>query len=98
MLVVRHVIVAELVYVAAALLRWSRPQTVARLRDLLEADGLQVPERPALARALELYGERRRLDFADAYLAGLALEVGPPAIASFDRAFDGIEGVRRVAA
>ncbi len=51
---------------------------------LLEADGLALTEGPTLVRALRLYGERARLDFADAYLAAAALGVGPPAVASFD--------------
>jgi hypothetical protein len=50
------------------------------------------PHRPTedrvLARDLTLFGERTRLDFADAYLAAIALENGPAAVASFDGDLD----------
>ena len=64
--------------------------------ELLSADGLAVAEAATIQRALFLYKERTKLDFADAYLAAAALEVGPPAVASFDRGLDTVEGVRRI--
>jgi predicted nucleic acid-binding protein len=63
---------------------------------LLEADGLTVTEGTVIVRALQLYREHPRLDFADAYLAAMALEVGPAAVTSFDADFDGVEGIRRI--
>ncbi len=97
-LIVTPVVVAELVYVARSLLGWARPLTAQRLGALLEADGIVLPERATLLRALELFGERSKLDFADAYLVAAALEAGPPAVASFDRDFDSVEGLRRISA
>jgi predicted nucleic acid-binding protein len=97
-LIVTPIVVAELVYVARSLLAWTRQLTAQRLGPLLEADGLVLTEGPTLVRALRLYGERSRLDFADAWLAAAALEVGPPAVASFDADFDTVEGVRRISA
>jgi predicted nucleic acid-binding protein len=76
--------------------RWSRSVTGRRLTELLDAVGLDVREAPTLARALALYGSTRSLDFADAYLAGTALEVGPPRIASLDGDLDRIPGVTRI--
>ena len=63
---------------------------------MLEADGLAITERNVIARALELYREQSRLDFADAYLAAIALEVGPAAVTSFDADFDVVKGIRRI--
>jgi predicted nucleic acid-binding protein len=97
-LIVTPIVVAELVYVARSLLGWTRKVTAQRLGPLIEADGLVCTEGPVLARALRLFGERSRLDFADAYLAAAALEVGPPAVASFDADLDAVEGVRRISA
>jgi predicted nucleic acid-binding protein len=48
-----------------------------------------------VARALALLGARG-IDFADAYLAAVALDPGPPLVASFDRDLDGSEGMRRL--
>ena len=97
-LIVTPVIVAELVYACETVLRWSRPVISNRLASLLGADGLSLREPLAVLTALELYGRTSKLDFADAYLAGAALTDGPPTVASFDRDFDIIEGVQRVAA
>lgn len=95
-LIVTPVVVAELVYVARSVLGWTRTVAAGRLGSLLEADGLVLTERRTLLRALEQYGANAKLDFADAYLAAAALEVGPPAVASFDTDFDAVEGVRRI--
>lgn len=97
-LIVTPLIVAELVYVTRSLLGWTRVLCAERLRSLLEAEGLVLTERATLGRALELYGARSRLDFADAYLAAVALEVGPAVVASFDADLDTVEGVRRIPA
>lgn len=97
-LIVTPVVLAELVYVARSVLGWTRRVAATRIGSLLEADGLVLTERAALLRALELYGASTKLDFADAYLSGAALEAGPPVVASFDSDFDAVEGVRRISA
>jgi len=97
-LIVTPIVVAELIYVARSLLGWTRRLTSQRLGLMLEADGLVLTEGHVVARALELFSERSRLDFADAYLAALALEIGPPAVASLDADLDIIDDVRRISA
>ena len=97
-LIVTPIVVAELVYVARSLLGWTRKVTGQRLGPLLEADGLVLTEGPVVRHALALYSTRARLDFADAYLAACALEVGPPAVALFDADLDTVEGIRRISA
>lgn len=97
-LIVTPLIVAELVYVAPAMIRWNRAQTASQLGSLLDADGIILEGRATVVRALALYGETVGLDFADAYLAAAALEVGPPLVASFDSDFDRVAGVKRIAA
>ena len=97
-LIVIPAVVAEVVYVTESIFGWNRAATTDRVGSLLEADGLMVTERTTVFRALGFYGQRSRLDFADAYLAAVALEVGPAAVASFDRDFDAVAGIRRVSA
>jgi predicted nucleic acid-binding protein len=84
--------------VGRALLRWTRGVAADRLAELLSADGLVVAEAATVQLALRLFGERSRLDFADAYLAAAALEVGPAVVASLDAGLDSVEGVRRISA
>ncbi|MGH2357192.1 MAG: PIN domain-containing protein [Candidatus Limnocylindria bacterium] len=95
-LIVTPVVIAELVHVTESLFDWQRSQSARRLGDLVAADGLDVREAAVLSQALDRYGARRRLDFVDAYLAASALTAGPPTVASLDRDFDRIDGVRRV--
>ena len=97
-LIVTPIVVAELVYVARSLLRWTRKATSARLGALLEAERLVLIEGRTLKLALQLYADLSKLDFADAYLAAAALEIGPPVVASFDSDLDLVEGVRRITA
>jgi predicted nucleic acid-binding protein len=97
-LLVTPVVVAELVYVGRSLLRWTRGVAADRLGELLSADGLMLTEADTIRRALLLYRERSRLDFADAYLAAAALEVGPAVVASLDAGLDTVEGVRCISA
>jgi predicted nucleic acid-binding protein len=97
-LVVTPVIVAELLYVGRSLLGWTRAVAAVRLGELLSADGLVVAEAATIQRALLLYKERSKLDFADAYLAAAALEVGPAVVASFGGGLDTVDGIRRISA
>lgn len=97
-LIVTPIVVAELVYVTRDVVGWSRTVIAERLGSLLDADGLVVMEAAVTRRALSLYGERTRLDYADAYLAAAALELGPAAVASFDADFDALTGLRRISA
>ena len=94
--IVTPIVVAELVYVAERIFRWSRATSGRRLAELLEAQGLDVPEAAVLRRALSLYGTTRSLDFADAYLGAAALETGPARVASLDADLDRIPGVTRI--
>jgi len=97
-LIVTPVIAAELVYVVRSVLGWTRRVAADRIGSLLEADGLVLTEGPTVMRAVRLYGENSRLDFADAYLAAAALEKGPAVVVSFDADLDTVEGVRRISA
>jgi predicted nucleic acid-binding protein len=96
-IILTSVITAELCFVATRVLGWSRGQTADRLKGLLDADGLIVPEGELLRVALTEFGRSKRLAFADAYLAANALTAGPAAIATFDRALASTPGLRDVA-
>ena len=93
---VTPIVVAELVYAFRAIPGWDRAAVAAQLSNMLRADGLRVREGDVIDRALELFGTRPGPDFPDAYLAAIAVNDGPRAIASFDRDYDAIEGLQRV--
>jgi predicted nucleic acid-binding protein len=97
-LIVTAIVVAEVVWSAPSALGRSRSETAGILLDVIESDGIEVPERAVIRRALELQVGLPRLDLADAYLAASALLVGPATIASFDADLDAIDGVERLVA
>lgn len=96
-LMVSSVTVLEIVHVLESRYRRARAAIAEELAGVLQADGLVVGEKDVLVAALSLFAHDHRLAFADAYLAASAMLVGPPNIASFDRDFDRIEGIRRIA-
>ena len=96
-LIVTPVVIAEVAFVLWRRLGRDRATVAAQLSQLVAADGLMVVEQPTIERALEIHGTSGGLDFVDAYLAASAMLVGPPNVASFDRDFDRIEGIRRIA-
>ena len=96
-LIVTSTVLAEIVYVARTFLGWSRQEASHRLAGLIEAEGLVVQEKEVHEEALALFGATGGLDFVDAYLVAYARRLGPPAVASFDRDFDGIDGLVRIA-
>jgi predicted nucleic acid-binding protein len=96
-LIVTPVTVHEIVHVLESRYRRARTAIAEELEGVLQAQGLVVAERDVLVAALGLFGQDDRLAFAAAYLAASAMLVGPPNVASFDRDFDRIEGIRRTA-
>jgi predicted nucleic acid-binding protein len=95
-LLVTPVVIAEVAFVLWRRLGRDRATVAAQLSQLVAADGLVVVEQPIIERALEIHGTTGGLDFVDAYLAASAALIGPPTVASFDRDFDRIEGIRRI--
>lgn len=96
-LLLTPVVIAEVAFVLWRRFGRDRATIASELSRLVAADGLVVVERPIVERALELHGTTGGLDFVDAYLAARAELDGPPNVASFDRDFDRIEGIRRIA-
>lgn len=89
-LVVTPLTLAECVWVLETSYRKPREAITDALLALLEAPGIIARERDVVLAALGFYRNTPRLDFADAYLAGVATRAGPPQIVSFD------EGLRRI--
>ncbi len=96
-LLVTPVVIAQVAFVLWRRLGRDRATVAAELSQLVAADGLVVAEQGIIEHALEIHGSVGGLDFVDAYLAASAALVGPPIVASFDRDFDRIEGIRRIA-
>lgn len=90
------VTLAEVVWVLESYYGHPRADIATTLTELLQADGLEVPEGAVLTEALALYREHR-VDFADALLGAVARREGPPAVCSFDEEdFDRLPGLQRI--
>ena len=84
---------AECVWVLETSYRKPREAIADALVTLLQAPGIAAREQDVLILALSYYRATPRLDFADAYLAGIATSTGPPRIASFDKRLRRLPGL-----
>lgn len=87
--------VAEVVWVLESFYDHSKAEIAETIAQFLLCDGLEVEGLDLLMEALKLY-EGKNLDFADAFLAAIALQKGPQAIYSFDRHFNRVPGISRL--
>jgi predicted nucleic acid-binding protein len=92
-LLLTPVVVAEVIYVAQSHFGAARGAIAAALIDLLSHRAVRCAEREILQDALGRYA-RSRVDFADCYLAAVALGEDA-AVCSFDRDFSTFGDIRR---
>jgi predicted nucleic acid-binding protein len=94
-LLLADLIFAETLYVLESFYELDRRRVAEVMRAVIAFPAIAVLDAALLLRALELH-ERHGLDFAEAYLVASAEASGVEAVASFDRALDRVETVRRV--
>ena len=94
-LLLPDLIVAEVVYVLESFYEVPRTRVAELVRAIIAFPAIEVADEPVLLRALEVY-EVHRLDFADAYLVAEAEISGVNAVASLDKAIEGVPTLRRV--
>jgi predicted nucleic acid-binding protein len=77
--------------------RYRAAKSVIRegLLSLIELPGIVVSGKQRLRRVFELYAEHN-MSFGDAYHVALMEQLGIEEIATFDRDFDRVPGIRRV--
>ena len=92
-LVVPPLIFAEVVYVLESVYRWPRSDIAQGLLDLIRASVLVVLEESTILQTLAWYRDRSGLDFADAYVAALAIERSHGTVISFDRDLRRLPGI-----
>lgn len=56
---------------------------------------MTIPRKRVVIRALEIYGQNSSLDYSDALLVATAEQIGIMTILSYDRDFDGVQGIIR---
>lgn len=93
---VDDVTLAEVVWVLKSFYKYPVGEITAVLRDFILQDGIIATDKAHILQALGLF-ETHSVDFADALLATRALTSGIPDIFSFDKHFDRLTGIRRLA-
>ena len=88
-------VVAEAVWVLQSRSGVSRERIRDLLLPVMRLPGLRVPNKQSWPRVFDLYCERR-IDFIDAYNAVTMERAGITDIYSYDRDFDGLEGITRM--
>ena len=94
-LVLTSLTVAEVVWLLESYYGYSKDKIAETIGQFLFCDGLEVEDLELVLEALTLY-QGKNLDFADAFLAAIALRRGPQAIYSFDQHFNRIPGITRL--
>jgi predicted nucleic acid-binding protein len=87
--------VAEVVWVLESFYGQTKTKIAEIIGQFLFCDGLEVEDPDLIIEALSLYHEKN-LDFADAFLAAIALRRGPQGIYSFDHDFNRVPGITRL--
>lgn len=95
-LVVSSVTWAEIVYLLESFYTWPRAVIADRLLDLSTVDSLTTPDLASVQQALRWYAEFQALDFADGFVAALAVQRGHGRVISFDRDLRKLPGVTAI--
>lgn len=93
-LVTSSIVIAELVWTLLSYYKVSKADVVEKVSLIVGSEHILIPEKDILAEALVLYS-RKNIDFIDAYNAVFMRNQGLQSLFSYDRDFDGLEGVAR---
>lgn len=94
-LMTTELVVAETVWILESRTRNTAEEIRDMLLPVLQLPGLRLPDKHSWPRVFDLYCERR-IDFIDAYNAVTMERAGISDIYSYDRDFDGLEGITRI--
>jgi len=84
-IVLTPIVLAEVVYVLEGQYGWAREEIADGLEEIVSDSVVRVVEQAVAIRALALYRQHRRLDFADAYLGAIVESRSDSVALSFDR-------------
>ncbi|MDO9535760.1 MAG: PIN domain-containing protein [Bacillota bacterium] len=83
-LLIHPLTMAELVWTLDSFYNYSKTEIVYTLENLMDAEGINMPEKEITKKALRDY-EEKNVDFIDAYLASYAFHRGPHTIYTLDK-------------
>jgi predicted nucleic acid-binding protein len=95
-LILDDIIVAELVWVLKSFYQHNVADIAQVLRDFLAQPGIELSDKATLFQALFLF-ETKNVDFVDALVATRMQKQGFVSVFSFDKHFDRLPGIQRLA-
>lgn len=95
-IVTSEFVIAEVVWVLQTRTNLQREDIRDMLAPIINLPGLKVPNKQLWPRIFELYCEQR-VDFVDAYNAAWMERRGVHQIYTYDKDFDRVEGIERIA-
>lgn len=84
MLYINPLTIAEVVWTLESFYRYPKKEISSVLSSLIESEGLCIPEKEVVKKALNDY-TKNNVDYVDAYLAAYAALKGPSAIYTLDK-------------
>jgi predicted nucleic-acid-binding protein len=93
---ISHLVLAETVWVLDSVYGLSREKLTVAVEMLLNHRELTLQDSDVVAAALDNFRKRTAVDFSDCLVLGIAKKAGHIPLATFDRDFGKMEGVKRL--
>jgi predicted nucleic-acid-binding protein len=93
---ISHLVLAETVSVLDSVYGLSREKLTVAVEMLLNHRELTLQDSDVVAAALDNFRKRTAVDFSDCLVLGIAKKAGHIPLATFDRDFGKMEGVKRL--
>ncbi|MEW6327040.1 MAG: PIN domain-containing protein [Thermodesulfobacteriota bacterium] len=87
-------VIAELIWTLLSYYKVPKPDVIEKISVIVSTENLYIPDKDIIADALVLYS-RKHIDYIDAYNAVFMKYHGLNEMYSYDRDFDGVEGIKR---
>lgn len=86
----------EVIFTLESFYKVSREEIKELLYPILDLKGLKLLDKEIFRDALNLFTQKKKLSFADAFNSSFAIKKGIKEIYSYDTDFDKLEGIERV--
>ena len=86
----------EVIFTLESFYKVSREEIKELLYPILDLKGLKLSDKEIFRDALDLFTQKKKLSFADAFNTSFAIKKGVKEIYSYDKDFDKLEGIERV--
>jgi len=86
----------EVIFTLESFYKVSREEIKELLKPILDLRGLKLQDKDVFREALDIYSQKKKVSFADAFHASWAGKKKVKEIYSYDADFDKLEGIERI--